>query len=365
MAFLDRVLEPPSYGWKTESGELYVPTTGELFRELFRRVNFLADRKNWLPFWNWAGTVLLAPFFVLFFWYYTAMSWQFVGLFAIGFVYGMVLMGSHGTVWYHRYGTHRAFTFKNPFWRFLTRNIVIKIVPEEIYIVSHHVHHAMVEEPGDPYNALAGGLYCFLADTNHQPIARNLSQEDYQRLVGLVEHTGVRPNTYEQYQKWGSIAHPLRTVAHFLLNWTFWFVVFYAIGGFALATAIFCGAYVWAVGIRTYNFTGHGEGKDVRVEGWDFNSKDLSVNQYWPGFVAGEWHNNHHLYPNSARSGFLPVQIDFPWYYIRFLHMLGGVDSYRDYKQQFYEKYYEPYQEQPTPYLPASQGQPAEVAKQS
>lgn len=345
MAFLDHVLEPPSYGWKTEDGELYVPSKKELFSEFLSRINVFRDRKNWLPLMNWLGTLSLAPFFLFFLFQYAALSWTFVGLFATGFVYGMVLMGSHGTVWYHRYGTHRAFTFSHPFWRFMTRNLVLKIVPEEIYIVSHHVHHARSEQPGDPYNSLAGGLYCFLADTNHQPIARDLSEQDYKRIVALVEHTGLRINSYEQYQKWGSIAHPLTTVLHFLLNWSFWFFVFYMLGGLSLAMAIFAGAYVWAVGIRTYNFTGHGEGKDKRKEGWDFNQKDLSVNQYWPGIVAGEWHNNHHLFPNGARSGFLPQQIDFPWMYVRILHFFGAVDSFRDYKKQFYEKYYLPYLE--------------------
>lgn len=343
MAFLDRVLEPPSYGWATKDGELYVPTRTELFKELFSRINVFRDKKNWLPMMNWVGTLSLAPFFLLFFIWYGALSWQFFSLFAIAFVYGMVLMGSHGTVWYHRYGTHQAFVFKHPIWRFITRNLVLKIVPEEIYIISHHVHHAKSDKPGDPYNSRGGAWYGFLADTNHQPIARDLSKEDYERLVGLVEHTGLHTNSYEQYKKWGSIAHPARTILHFLLNWSFWFAVFYMLGGLPLAIAIFAGAYVWAVGIRTFNHAGHGAGEDQRKDGWDFYRKDYSVNQYWPGFVAGEWHNNHHLYPNSARSGYLPIQIDFPWYYIRFLNMLGAIKSFRDNKKQFYEKYYLPY----------------------
>ena len=62
---------------------------------------------------------------------------------------------------------------------------------------------------------------------------------------------------------------------------------------------------------------------------------DMSVNQLWPGIVAGEWHNNHHLYPKSARAGFLSYQIDFAWYYIKFMSMIGAVSSYKDSKKQF------------------------------
>jgi stearoyl-CoA desaturase (delta-9 desaturase) len=55
----------------------------------------------------------------------------------------------------------------------------------------------------------------------------------------------------------------------------------------------------------------------------------------WPGLVAGEWHNNHHLFPNGAKSGFLPYQVDLPWLFIRGLHRIGVVRSYRDYQAEF------------------------------
>lgn len=340
MAFLDRVLDPPSYGWADENGELVKPSAKQLFAEMFSRMNIFKSRKNWLALTNWVWTVSLAPFVGLFLFVYP--DWRY---FLLGFVYSMIGMGTHGTIWYHRYCTHKAYEFSHPFWRFITRNLVLKAVPEEIYVLSHHVHHAKSEQPGDPYNSLAGGLYCFLADTNHQPIAKDLSEKDYNRAVGLLKHTGIKCNTYAQYQKWGSIAHPLRTYAHWALNWGFWFGAFYMLGGMQLAVTLFGAANIWAVGIRTFNYEGHGKGKDIRRDGVDFNRRDLSVNQLWPGFVAGEWHNNHHLYPNSARSGFLPYQIDFAWYYVWFLHKIGGVSSYRDAKPNFYEKHYAPFQQ--------------------
>jgi stearoyl-CoA desaturase (delta-9 desaturase) len=65
----------------------------------------------------------------------------------------------------------------------------------------------------------------------------------------------------------------------------------------------------------------------------------MSINQLWPGYVAGEWHNNHHLFPKSARSGFKPYQFDLAWCYIKFLSMIGAVSSYRDSKKQFLLEY--------------------------
>lgn len=338
MAFLDSVLQPPSYGWRTASGEFSKPTASVILKEFFSRLNVFKDKKNWLPFFSWLKVLLLFPFFVLF-----VVKFFSFGLLAAGFVYGMILLGTHGTIWYHRYGTHNAFTFRNAWWKFFTRNLMLSIIPEEIYVVSHHVHHAKSDEPGDPYFAEGGFLYCFLADVNHQPIAKDLSEKDYGHVRKLMKHTGIHGNTYVQYQKWGSFARPAATVAGWLLNWSFWIGVFYLCGGMGLVCALLGGAFIWAVGVRTFNYEGHGKGEDKRRDGIDHNRKDMSINQVWPGYVAGEWHNNHHLYPRSARSGFLPYQVDLAWYYIKMLHFFGAVTWYQDNKKDFYKDYHRPY----------------------
>ena len=115
-----------------------------------------------------------------------------------------------------------------------------------------------------------------------------------------------------------------------------------------MACALFGSAFVWAAGVRTFNYEGHGKGEDKRVVGTDYNTKDMSVNQLWPGIVAGEWHNNHHLYPKSARTGFKAHQVDFAWYYIKFMHTVGAVSSYRDSKADFMNEYHKPFVEQRT-----------------
>ncbi len=334
MAFLDYILEPPTYGWSDASGNLVKPSARQILREFFSRLNIFKSVKNWQSFMSWLLVLCLVPFFFLFI--FKFFSW---GLLVAAFFYSMVFMGTHGTVWHHRYCTHGAYTFRNKFWLFITRNLSLKIIPEEIYVVSHHVHHAKSDQPGDPYNAYGGFLYCFLADVTHQPIKRDLNEEDYGRVVNMMKHTGIQPNTYQQYLRWGTIAHPGLSVLHWILNWGFWYGMFYLIGGHPLAVALFGGAAFWAVGVRTFNFDGHGQGKNKQRDGVDFNRNDSSINQIWPGFVAGEWHNNHHLYPQSARSGFLWYQMDLAWYYIKLLHATGAVTRVIDAKGQFREKF--------------------------
>ncbi len=335
--FLRRALEPPSYGWSRD-GALYAPTTRELLREWTSRMNLLASRKAWLAVSGWFWTLALLPFGVVFLARY--FSWP---LMLAGFLYSMVGIGTHGTVWLHRFSTHRAFTFRNAACRFACRNLTIKIVAEEIYVVSHLVHHAFSDQPGDPYNARAGWLYCFLAGEIHQPVRRGLSRAEYARLCALVRHTGMGINSYEQYLRWGSIAHPARTTLHYALNWLFWYCVFCLVGGHALATALFGWSLVWAVGIRAHNYDLHAGGQDRRREGVDFDRKSLAVNRLWPGLVAGEWHNNHHLYPSSARAGFLPWQPDISFAFIRLCASLGAVTSMRDSRESFRARHYAPY----------------------
>lgn len=339
MAFLDHVLQPPAYGWKDGQGNLIKPNTQQIFAEFFSRLNVFKSRKNWLPFFSWLKVLCFVPFFLLFLFKY--MSWP---MLLAAFLYSMIIMGTHGTIWHHRYCTHGAYKFRNHFWRFFTQNLTINVIPEEIYVISHHVHHAKSDQPGDPYNAQAGFLYCFLADVNHQPIAKDLSESDYNRVKLLMKHTGVKANTYKQYQKWGSYANPYRSVLSWVLNWSFWFAIFYLIGGPALACTLFGAAGFWAVGVRTFNYEGHAKGQDKQRDGVDYNQKDKSINQLWPGIVAGEWHNNHHLYPKSARSGFKPHQVDMAWYYIRFMNLIGAVSTYKDSKKQFYKEYHIPYE---------------------
>ncbi len=335
--FLRRVLQEPGYGWE-RNGAAYKPTVSEIAREWRSRMNLFATRKAWLAVAGWFWAVCLMPFALIFLVKYFSW-WLMLG----GFLYSMVWLGTHGTVYLHRYCTHRAFHVRNGFYLFILRNLSIKIVPEEIYVVSHQVHHAFSDQWGDPYNATCGWLYCFLAGELHQPIKQDLSRDDYERVCGLVRHTGMRINKYEHYKRWGSIAHPARLHLHYAFNWAFWYAAFYAIGGHALATALFGWSAVWALGIRSHNYDLHASGRDRRREGVDFDRNSLAVNTIWPGFVAGEWHNNHHLFPQSARAGFLWWQPDISFAFIRLYRLFGGVTSWRDFRYAFFERHYQPY----------------------
>lgn len=337
MRFIDRLLQEPSYKWANEQGELIIPHRKQLLAEALRNINIFKSRKNWITLISWLMVCCMIPFFYLFITQYFSIAGLFIFL-----LYAMIIMSTHGTIWFHRYCTHKSYIFKHPVFRFITQNLVIKTFPEEIYVISHHVHHAKSDKPGDPYNARAGFLYCMLSDVNHQSIAKDLSEADYKRAYAFLNNTGVYRNNYRQYLKWGSVASPLYTILLWLFNWTFWYSVFYIINGHALACTCFSAAMFWFIFVRAFNYTGHGKGKENHVDGIDFDRKNLSINQMRPGIFSGEWHNNHHLYPGSARAGFLPFQLDLAWIYIFLLYKAGIVVWYRDNKKDFLRKYIHP-----------------------
>ena len=334
MAFIDSVLQVPSYGWANKEGKLIVPSLKQLYAEAFSRINIFKTKKNWIPFINWFIALCMLPFLYFFLFHYFSFP-----LLLAFILYSMIIMSTHGTIWFHRYSTHRAYTFSHPIWRFITQNLVLRTFPEEVYVVSHHVHHLKSDQPGDPYNSHAGIMYCMLSDVNHQSIAKDLSETDYKKVSHFISHTGVQLNSYQQYLKWGSVATPWYTVGLWLLNWSFWYGAFFLIGGHALACTLFSAALFWFVLVRAFNYTGHGGGKVKHIDGIDFDRSNLSINQTRPGLFSGEWHNNHHLFPESARAGFLPYQIDLAWIYIYCLHKIGGVSTFKDFKKQFMKKY--------------------------
>jgi fatty-acid desaturase len=339
MPFIDEVLQQPSYGWKDENGYLVKPSLKQLYAEAFSRINIFTDKKNWISLISWVMAVCMLPFFFVFIFYYFTIPHL------IAFIlYSMIIMSTHGTIWFHRFCTHKAYTFSQPVWRFITQNLVIKTFPEEMYVVSHHVHHVKSDLPGDPYNAQAGFMYCMLAEVNHQSISKNLTEQNYNKAAHFMRHTGIVINSFKAYKKWGSIASPYYTVALWFGNWAFWYGIFYLIGGNGLACTMFGATMFWTIFVRAFNYTGHGKGHIKHIDGIDFDRRNLSINQSRPGWFSGEWHNNHHLFPVSARAGFLPYQLDLAWVYIYSMHKIGVVSSFHDSKKEFLRKYKAPHE---------------------
>src|ERR1700722_10226282 len=121
MSFIDEVLQQPSYGWKNEKGDLVKPSLKQLYREAFSRINIFSTKKNWISLMSWVMTICLLPFFFLFIFKFFSFK-----LLLVFIVYSMIVLSTHGTIWFHRFCTHKAYTFSHSIWRFIVQNLVIK-----------------------------------------------------------------------------------------------------------------------------------------------------------------------------------------------------------------------------------------------
>ena len=66
MAFIDHVLQRPSYGWADENGALIKPSNKQLVVELLSRINIFKSKKNWIALAGWFWVICLLPFLFLF-----------------------------------------------------------------------------------------------------------------------------------------------------------------------------------------------------------------------------------------------------------------------------------------------------------
>src|SRR5262249_46824431 len=143
--------------------------------------------------------------------------------------------------------------------------------------------------------------------------AARMGPTEFELARRMIDHTGVPLHDLEGFRRWGTV----QTIGSLLAESAGVFAVHYGLL-YALGGASWCLAAGSALLIAHYfnlefNYTAHGSGRAQHRDGWDFHRADLSLNQRAPGFLGGEWHNNHHMFPCSMRSGFLPGQLDVPF----------------------------------------------------
>jgi stearoyl-CoA desaturase (delta-9 desaturase) len=235
----------------------------------------------------------------------------------------------YNTVWFHRYCSHRAFVFARPWVRdlFLWTNPIF--FREECYALPHHVHHSQSDKIGDPYGPHLGRLGSFVSFEVEQRTNTSIPEWRYRSIVKRVAHIGIPLNDYATFQRTQSV----EPIGHFLLRATF-AQLFYVgstilIGGVELCLVWYASTFVFLTLLRDFNWMGHG-GRRANEPAPNRPGPSCARNQGFYGFVAGEWHGNHHLYPRSARCGIGLAQPDLAFAVIRLLHRIGIVASYRD-----------------------------------
>lgn len=204
---------------------------------------------------------------------------------------------------FHRQLTHRSYKTSKLVEYFLTVCGTLALEGGHIlWVVTHRIHHAHTDGPGDPHTPRDGGWWSHIGWMLTGPA------QQYDRSV--VAH--YAPDlVQDRFHMW--------------LNRFYWLPLVFL----GLALLVFGGwAYLtWGIFFRvTFNLHAtwlvnsatHMWGKRR------FATRDNSRNNGWVALVTfGEgWHNNHHAHPTSARHGLAWYEFDLNWWGIRVMQFL-------------------------------------------
>lgn len=212
---------------------------------------------------------------------------------------------------YHRYFAHRSFSTSRPVQFLLGLAGLTTMQNGPLWwAATHRAHHRDADTPDDLHSPRHHGFFyahsLWFLDSENQPseLARSVGDLARYRELWLLEH----PLTFA------------------LVN------AAYAGGLFALWGPV---GLVWGFFGSTVvllHVTHMIQSVSHSVGGYrNFETSDDSRNHVWVGWLSlGEWHNNHHRFPSSARQGFAWWELDPTWMALRLLQAGGVTWNLRD-----------------------------------
>jgi stearoyl-CoA desaturase (delta-9 desaturase) len=204
---------------------------------------------------------------------------------------------------FHRLLTHRGYKTPKLVEYFLTVCGTLSLEGGPIHwVVTHRIHHAHTDAPGDPHTPRDGGWWAHMGW-----ILSGTAQQHDREVM-----TRYAPDL-------------MKDRFHVLLNRVYWLpLVFLSLGLLAVGGWSYV---MWAVFLRvTFNL--HATWLvNSATHMWGsqrFETGDDSRNNWWVALLTfGEgWHNNHHAHPTAARHGLAWYEIDINWWGIRVMQFL-------------------------------------------
>jgi sn-1 stearoyl-lipid 9-desaturase len=205
---------------------------------------------------------------------------------------------------YHRLLTHRG--YKTPKWveYFLTTCATLALEGGPIFwVATHRIHHQHSDKEGDPHSPIDGKWWAHIGWI----LMGKSMHHDSETLAHYVPDLAK-----DKFHVWITKYHyvPMITLGLALLT----------VGGLPFL--------LWGVFLRTVVGLHTTWLVNSATHSWGsrrFATRDRSTNSWWVALLTwGEgWHNNHHAQPVAARHGLRWYEIDFNWYGIWTLKMLG------------------------------------------
>jgi len=177
----------------------------------------------------------------------------------------------------------------------------------------HRAHHHFVDTPLDPHSPRNGLLHAWWGWVLDRRYPEHINPE-------LQSKDLLKDPIYRFLDQGGDLtkSHALAAA----LNGLFRLAILSRFGWVPATASMLAGLTVMQVPVMLNLFC-HMTSLGYK----NFKTDDDSVNVWWVAALAmGEgWHNNHHAFPGSAKSGLKPSEIDVSWMVISAMQKLGLV----------------------------------------
>jgi stearoyl-CoA desaturase (delta-9 desaturase) len=217
---------------------------------------------------------------------------------AFGIMYAVMIFGVGGAL--HRYFAHRSFKTSRAGQFILGLAAGTALGDPVAFSGKHRIHHKHSDTPKDVHSPKQGVWYCWIGSlldegyTEEEVLAVSSDLTRYPELMWLHRYFYV-----------SALAAAAIT---------------YLIGGYTMFATGFCLSFVAVLhATSAVNYFCHRGGKR------QYDTNDYSTNRpVLSFFILGEgWHNNHHFYPGSARSGFFWYELDLIFCVLKIMSWLG------------------------------------------
>ena len=215
------------------------------------------------------------------------------------------ISGSLGIgIGFHRLLTHRGYKTPKLVEYFLTLCGLLALEGGAInWVVTHRIHHAHTDEVGDPHTPRDGRWWAHMGW-----ILRGTAQQHEQAVMQRYAPDLMKDRVHVFLNNFYYVPLIISGGVLYLMGgWSFLFV------GVFLRVTIGL-HFTWLVNSATHLWGTR-----------RFKTTDDSTNSWWVALLSfGEgWHNNHHAHPRAARHGLTWYEVDFNWYGIRALQLMG------------------------------------------
>ncbi|HVW79279.1 MAG TPA: fatty acid desaturase [Alloacidobacterium sp.] len=268
-------------------------TTYSVETELFLQKP--SHKFNWV-FGIWIAIFHIGAIAALFFF-----NWSALAVYAVTWVLGQNVGIAMS---YHRQLTHRGFT--TPKWVEYAMAIcgTLSLQGGPLYWVAvHRLHHQLTDKPGDPHSPRDGGWWSHIGWI----LYGSLHNDDL-ALLSRYAPDLAKDRFYIWLSKYHWVPVTVLGAALFAFGgwpWLLWGVFFRVALGLHVTWLVNSATHMW--GSKR------------------FPTRDDSRNLWWVALLSGGegWHNNHHAHPVSASHGMAWYEIDFNYWCIRLLGMVG------------------------------------------